>query len=292
MRIGEWSIHPATDQMSRHGELIRLESRTMRLLLCLAEHAGAVVSIDDLLSKVWPGVIVTSDSVYQAVASLRGQLGDNPKQPTYIATVPRRGYRLVAKVEVPVEEPSQPAAAPIAGAPPQESAHRPALVLAVAALVLIVGFGAYWMLHRYSPAPTARASLQTENHRQSIAVLPLLDLTDAMNEEPFADGMTEELIDKLSKMPELKVASPTDSFFYKDKKVAIADVAKALKVTYVMDGSVRKSGASLRVAARLVRVDDGFVVWSETYDRPYADKLAIQDEIANRAANALRRTIN
>src|SRR5271169_6493232 len=98
LRIGDWCVNPAAGQISRNGETARLEVRTMRLLLCLAEHAGEVVSIDDLLNQVWSGVIVTPDSVYQAVASLRRLLGDDSKQPTYIATVPRLGYRIVATV--------------------------------------------------------------------------------------------------------------------------------------------------------------------------------------------------
>src|SRR5208283_5628001 len=85
-------------QISRDGETARPEARTMRLLLCLAERAGDVVSIDDLLNQVWSGVNVSPDSVYQAVASLRRLLGDDPKQPTYIETVPRLGYRMVATV--------------------------------------------------------------------------------------------------------------------------------------------------------------------------------------------------
>jgi len=96
LRIGAWCVNPTSGQISRDGEAARLEARTMRLLLCLAERAGDVVSIDDLLSEVWCGVIVTPDSVYQAVASLRRLLGDDPKQPTYIATVPRLGYRMFA----------------------------------------------------------------------------------------------------------------------------------------------------------------------------------------------------
>src|ERR1700693_5891192 len=98
LRIGAWCVNPTSGQISRNGETARLEARTMRLLLCLAEHAGEVVSIDDLLSQVWSEVIVTPDSVYQAVTSLRRVLGDDPKQPTYIATVPRLGYRMVATV--------------------------------------------------------------------------------------------------------------------------------------------------------------------------------------------------
>src|SRR5215469_1894683 len=99
LRVGEWCVNPATGQISRNGETVRLEVRTMRLLVCLAEHAGEVVSIEDLLNAAWAGVHVSPDSVYQAVASLRRLLGDDPKQPTYIATVPRLGYQMVAEVE-------------------------------------------------------------------------------------------------------------------------------------------------------------------------------------------------
>src|SRR5712671_4523345 len=98
LRIGLWCATPRTGEISRDGKTIRLDMRAMRLLVCLAEHAGEVVSIDDLLNQAWPEVTVAPDSVYQAVASLRRLLGDDPKQPTYIETVPRLGYRMVAKV--------------------------------------------------------------------------------------------------------------------------------------------------------------------------------------------------
>ncbi len=98
LRIGAWRVDPKSGQISRNGETARVDVRTMRLLLCLAEHSGEVVSIDDLLSQVWSEVSVAPDSVYQAVASLRRLLGDDPKQPTYIETVPRLGYRMVATV--------------------------------------------------------------------------------------------------------------------------------------------------------------------------------------------------
>src|SRR3982074_2825783 len=98
LRIGAWCVNPGSSQISRDGETARVEVRTMRLLLCLAGHAGKVVSIDDLLNQVWSDVTVSPDSVYQAVASLRRLLGDDPKQPAYIETVPRLGYRMVATV--------------------------------------------------------------------------------------------------------------------------------------------------------------------------------------------------
>jgi TolB-like protein len=124
-------------------------------------------------------------------------------------------------------------------------------------------------------------------------VLPFLDLTtQAMNEEYFADGMTEELIDRLSRTPGLRVPAPTASFFFKDKQLPVAAMAKSLGVTYVLDGSVRKSATTLRIAARLVRAADGYVVWSATYDRPSGDKLQVQDDIAREVAQELRVAIH
>jgi transcriptional activator of cad operon len=112
--------------------------------------------------------------------------------------------------------------------------------------------------------------------------------------------MTEELIDKLSKIPGLRVPPPTSSFYFKGKlwprshgtpQITIADIAKTLGVVYVLDGSVRKSGARVRVDARLIRADSGYVVWSETYDRPFDDILTIQDDIAGEVTRALRASI-
>ena len=98
-RLGQWRVDPTLDEISRDGTTVKLEPRTMRVLLCLAEHAGEVVSVNQLLDTVWKDLVVTQYSVYQAVAALRRALGDNPKNPTCIASVARRGYRLVAPVE-------------------------------------------------------------------------------------------------------------------------------------------------------------------------------------------------
>src|SRR5215471_3864420 len=98
-RIREWRVDPALDEISREGTTIKLEPRAMRVLVCLAERAGEVVSVDQLLETVWKDLVVTQHSVYQAIAVLRRALGDNPKNPTYIASVLRRGYRLIAPVE-------------------------------------------------------------------------------------------------------------------------------------------------------------------------------------------------
>jgi transcriptional activator of cad operon len=278
LRVGAWRVDPASGQISRDGDTIRVDARTMRLLLCLAERAGQVVSIDDLLNQVWSGVIVTPDSVYQAVASLRRLLGDDAKQPAYIATVPRLGYRMVATVSPWGDQPI--AATDPAGPRGRLRALLPVAVALCIALAVVYLYG--------QMAGNGRLTATARAPQRSVAVLPFLDLTtQEMNEEYFADGMTEELIDKLSKIPGFRVPGPTSSFYFKGKKVAVADIAKSLGVTYVLDGSVRKSGSTMRVAARLVRADDGYVVWSDTYDRPLDDKLKVQDDVASEVAKAL-----
>ena len=288
-RVGDWCVNPAPSEISRGDETLRLETRTMGVLLCLAERAGEVVSIDDLLNRVWPGVIVTQDSVYQAVATLRRQLGDDPKHPTYIANVPRSGYRMVAKVAR-LTEGSVPLSRSDREFPSTEATGiraKWAVAATVAVAVTIVVAWAVLVRAREGLNSPVAAS---ENPK-SVAVLPFLDLTDGMKDEEFADGMTEELIDKLSKIPGLKVPAPTSSFYFKGKQVPLVEMAKTLGVAYVLDGSVRKSGPRLRVAARLVRAENGYVIWSETYDRPLIDKLVVQEDIAGEVAKALPRSI-
>jgi transcriptional activator of cad operon len=276
LRIGAWRLDPQLGQLTRGAEIQRLEARAMRLLLYLANRAGETVSIDELLDHVWSGVVVTQDSVYQAITSLRRLLGDDAKQPEYIITVPRLGYRLVARV-APWEEPLAVDPA-VAGAEVPASAPLPSkrgviIILAAVILVAIAGL-VFWRV----AAPTAK----------SVAVLPFLDLTtQEMNEEYFADGMTEELIQALSKLPGFEVPAPTASFFYKGKHLPTATIARELHVAYLLDGSLRESGDTLRVSARLVRARDGFVMWSENYDRPKSDRLKIQDDIAAEAAKAI-----
>jgi len=291
LRIGNWSVNLASGEISREGTTARLEARTMRLLLCLAEHRGEVVSIDDLLSQVWPDVTVTQDSVYQAVTSLRRLLGDDPRQPTYIATVPRLGYRMVATVSPWVDQRTDPqpdhSAALAKTFPHRRAGFRWAAGSALClALVVLVAFQ-----FRSKVANNSHAAAIAPQPPNSIAVLPFLDLTEGMKEEEFADGMTEELIDELSKIPGLRVPPPTSSFYFKGKQITVAEVAKELGVAYVLDGSVRKSGARLRVAARLTRADNGYVVWSETYDRPFDDRLIVQEDIAGEVAKALKPSI-
>src|SRR5689334_471014 len=159
LRIGDWRLDPRTGQLTRDSQEERLEARTLRLLLYLANRPGETVSVEELLDNVWSGVVVTQDSVYQAVTALRRLLGDDARTPRYIATVPRLGYRLVASVSPWTDEP----AAQIAAAVPRPSRwrrHAVAVALGAAALVLAVLIAVH-----FARAPGAR----------SVAVLPFLD---------------------------------------------------------------------------------------------------------------------
>lgn len=295
LRIGAWRVDLKSSQISSEGETLRVESRAMGLLLCLARRAGETVTIDELLNEVWSGVVVTPDSVYQAIASLRRLLRDDPKSPSYIMTVPRLGYRMIANVGAWVDESPQPAAkARTTEAPKTQAAQYPRrrVVLVGAGTVLLLALAATVLFLRERSGAPAVASAVAAHTTRSVAVLAFLDLTDQMDEEPFADGITEELVDRLSRVPGLRVPAARASFYFKNRQMKIEEIARDLNVSYVLDGSVRKSGATLRVAARLVRADDGFIVWSETYDRSWDDMLMIQDDIAGQVAEAIRTSID
>jgi transcriptional activator of cad operon len=294
--VGEWLVDPASAEISRKGQTARLEVRAMRLLLCLAEHPGEVVSIEELLNQGWGDVAVSSDSVYQAMTSLRRQLGDDAKQPKYIETVPRLGYRMVARVRTWTDSAEPAKSSPgIDHAPKQGygggSRVRAGFAVFIAASVCVTLI-VISLLHPGNGSVAASPQdVAVRQPERSIAVVPFLDLTEGMVEETFADGMTEELIDKLSKVRGLMVPSATASFYYKDRKMPVADLAKNLGVIYLLDGSVRKSGSRVRVAARLIRADNGYVIWTETYDRSFNDILKVQDDIASKVTTALKQNL-
>lgn len=300
LRIGDWRVDPGIDEITRDGVVVKLEPRAMRLLLCLAERPGQVVSVEELLDEVWSDVVVSSDSVYQAVAALRRILGDQAKDPAYIATLPRRGYRLVASVgpwSAPVSAsplvPPLPAIADTPTAPPSAALTHsflrwePALFLI--GLTLIIGFliiGHAWR-SRQSAAPVSTAARVSLSDK-SIAVLPFVDMSESQDQEYFADGMAEEVIDLLAKVPGIRVIGRTSSFQFKGKSDDLRMIGTALGAAYIVEGSVRKSGDRLRVTAKLIGARDGSQLWSETYDKSAGDVLRVQDQIAVGLVRALQ----
>ncbi len=172
-------------------------------------------------------------------------------------------------------------------------------VTAVSAILVTVGYALYresvaqvTMRAKTLTAPAAPSPASAVEAFappvHSIAVLPFVNMSGDASQEYFSDGLSEELIDMLTKIPDLRVPARTSSFYFKGKQTTIADIAKALGVAHVLEGSVRKSGKTLRVTAQLVRVDNGYHVWSETYDRKLEDIFKVQDEIATAVVGALK----
>jgi TolB-like protein/DNA-binding winged helix-turn-helix (wHTH) protein/Flp pilus assembly protein TadD len=284
VQIGEWIVHPALDSISRGTETQKLEPRAMRLLMCLAGSAGHVVSIDRLLTEVWAGVVVGSASVYEAVSQLRKILGDVDPNPTYIVTVPRKGYRLIASV--------QRATTPAAQNPQAQAAHKEApsspVWVVAGAFVVLASVAAYFLIDkvRLSKHETTVTGIAVSN--KSIAVLPFTDMSEKKDQEYFADGMAEEIINLLVKIPGLKVISRTSSFQFKGKTEVLRSIGTQLGVAYVLEGSVRKAGDRLRVTAQLIDSRNSTHLWSQTYDRDLSDILKMQDEIAMALVRALK----
>ena len=163
--------------------------------------------------------------------------------------------------------------------------------LGMLTLVLLLGGGVLWYFQRASetstatsPAPTAE-TLPTD---ASIAVLPFVNMSPDKDQEYFADGISEELLNLLAQVPELRVIARTSSFSFKSKDVDIAEIARRLNVANVLEGSVRKSGDKLRITAQLVRASDSSHLWSQTYDRQMADVFEVQDEIAASVVSELK----
>ncbi len=135
------------------------------------------------------------------------------------------------------------------------------------------------------------ATVESAEVDKSIAVLPFVNMSSDKEQEYFSDGLAEELLNLLSKIPELKVAARTSSFSFKGKEIEITEIASRLKVAHILEGSVRKSGNQIRITAQLIQADNGYQLWSESYDRELDNIFQIQEEIAIAVVNALKITL-
>jgi len=298
-RIGDWRVDPALDEIESDGRRVKLEPRLMRLLCCLAARAGQAVSVEELLDQVWSGVVVSQGSVYQAVAHLRRLMDDSESPPRYIATVPRKGYRLVAAVCPGAASPGEGgadaassrfvepgAASPVSSTIPAElparaaarrNRRRSALAAIVAAAAAAVAL--ILSLREAPPAPSRGTP--------TVAVLPFADLSADGSDTAFCEGLTDELLNSLARLPDLRVIGQSDTARYRSEPTRVREVGSVLGVTHVLEGSVRRSGGRLRVSAQLVSTADGFQVWANSFDRPSRDVILIQTQIARAVADAL-----
>jgi len=183
--------------------------------------------------------------------------------------------------------------------------HRIAVPVGATSVLLFAAMGWGLMRRDVSIMPPARSAssiptqeLAAQNPApaattdRSIAVLPFVDMSEEHDQEYFSDGLSEELIERLSHSPDLKVIARTSSFYFKGKQATIGEIANTLNVNHVLEGSVRKSGNALRITAQLIRAADGTHMWSQTYDRNLSDIFKVQSEIAGTVAQALKATLN
>jgi len=188
-------------------------------------------------------------------------------------------------------------------ATPALRANRPVLIgaaVVLAAVVLVLAVFEWVRLQTPAvPSAPALASSAVSSSpaaaavpvtipEKSIAVLPFVDMSEKKDQEYFSDGLSEELLDMLAQVPDLRVAARTSSFYFKGKAEDVAAIGQKLRVAHVLEGSVRKAGGTIRVTAQLIRADNGYHIWSKTYDRDVKDIFKVQDEISGAVVEALK----
>jgi TolB-like protein/DNA-binding winged helix-turn-helix (wHTH) protein len=279
IRFGDFEADLRAGELHKHGVRIRLQDQPLKILTTLVERAGDVVSREEFRQALWPAdTFVDFDhGLSAAVNKLREALCDSADHPRYVETIPRRGYRFIAEVDGFVAPPTvaEPQAQP-APPPRTKALLRPALLagsglLGVAVVLVGLNVGGWRECLLLRPANA---------HFQSIAVLPLENLSGDPSQEYFADGMTEELTTDLGKIGALRVISRTSTMQYKGSKKPLPEIARELNVDAIVEGTVARSGSHVHITANLIQASPERHLWAESYESEVADALAVQGEIA------------
>ena len=320
-QVDDLTIDLAPRRVRRAGTIIPLKALSFDLLITLVRAAPNLLSFEQLSERVWPGLVVTPETIVQRVKLLRNALGDDPRAPRYIEGVRGRGYRMLAEVRPLTER----RAIPESTLPPslkepneEDSPNVHAGIAATAApvnppstarpptprpfrwvpfgwiggtLIIAVLLAAYWTTVHYrgtsKPAePTSAGTAPAAIH--SLAVLPLENLSGDKDQEYFADGMTDALITDLAQVDSLRVISRTSAMQFKDSKETLPQIGRDLKVDAVVEGTVTRSENRVRVTAQLVDASSDHHLWARSYERDLKDVLVLQDEIAQDIAEQIR----
>lgn len=284
LSFGPFRLNRANGTLLRDGQPVAVGQRGVRVLEALLQRPGEVLTKAELLDAAWPDAIVEEANLSVQIASLRKALGPAPAGGEWIATVPRVGYRFVPMAEI--DGAGQGAADEDRARPlPARWATRPtvfrwaALAFAAVALAALAGFA--------SLRPTAVPIGQTETVIASLAVLPFVDLTEDGGAGYLGDGVSDDIIAMLARVPDLKVVARNSSFAYRGQAVDIRKVGTELGATHVLEGSVRREADRLRIVAQLVDARTGKHVWAERFDRAGTDPWVLQDEVSEKIVAAL-----
>jgi DNA-binding winged helix-turn-helix (wHTH) protein/TolB-like protein/Tfp pilus assembly protein PilF len=302
LRIGGWCIDRATNEIARGGETVHLEPKVMDVLVALAAEPGAVLSREQLLAAAWPGMVVGDEALTQSIIKLRRALGDNPRSPAFIETIPKRGYRLIADVAqgdaaAARADPGSVAAGTlgsVAAGTRAAPVHRPrGSIAAAVAVVLVVAavaaalYGAAPGTAPSSPSPPPasgpRAGDEDASGLPTVTVLPF-DTVGAGSEQAYlAQGIGSDLMTDLSRLAEVRVINT---------RTEASAPGATPPARYVIAGSVQKDGGTLRINVRLTDASSGVQLWSHRYERPFGDLLAIQSEISRAVVERLPATLS
>lgn len=251
-KLGNWYVEPSKLCISQGRVQKRLGPRVMALLVSLSRKPDVTRERGELEDEVWPGVTVGYDALAGAISKLRAALEDDPSHPTYVETVPKIGYRMIALV-APAEVDTQRIA----------PGRQRKLWLWVGALVALMGFGG-WLGYSSVLAPFIWGDEQI-NGKPSIAVLPFENYTGDQKQTLWSDALADEIIADLSQFSDFFVIARNSSFSYRDKAQDIREVGLALGARYVVEGGLRHSGLEFEMTARLVETETGRHVWAKTF---------------------------
>jgi TolB-like protein/DNA-binding winged helix-turn-helix (wHTH) protein/Tfp pilus assembly protein PilF len=292
-KFGPYQLDRKNFELRRNGESLKLDRTPLELLFLLVENAGSLVTHEEAIERVWGKevFIEAETSLYTAVRKIRRALGDDTEEPQYVQTVSRKGYRFVAKVEGIDRASTGTQSASLSTGSRVSAGVSPASKNTEWKSWRTLRF---WALALGSFAAAAAIAwmgkYQREPNRVMLAVLPLQNFSGDPQQEYLADGVTEEIITELGSLDpkRLGVIARTSSMKYKSSTKDIAQISRELRVDYVIEGSIRRSGNSIRVTGQLIRSADQTHLWAQSYDGELGDVLKLESNIALEVAAQIR----
>jgi len=270
----------SSGELHRNGQKLPLPPKAFEVLRALAERPGEVVTREELRAKLWAAdtFVEFDDSLNHAVKKLRQALGDSAENPRFIETLPRYGYRFIAAIEA---EP-QPE---VLRAP--RSKRRVAIGITILGAVALVVLAALLVLRLdFGRGRVPGKAANSQIH--SLAVLPLANLSGDPQQDYFAEGMTDALITDLAKLHTAKVISRTSVMRFKDTEQPLPDIARALGVDGILEGSVQRSSGRVRITVQLIHAPTDTHLWAESYERDTRDVISLEGEIAQAVAREIK----